>query len=262
MEQAKMPKKESQLQKLRKIPSNIARKRRNKAMLMEGRNGKDAILNKDSSFHVREAYKALRTNLLFSLPSDECKKIAITSAYASEGKSTNCLNLAISFAEMNSKVLIIDCDLRRGGLSSLLEVKKSLGLSDYLAGMCSLEDVLVKSKFDNLSCICSGSVPPNPIELLSIEKMGELVNKLSAEYDYIFFDTAPINIVSDTMVVSKYSDGVVLVVLQNSTDKDSIDGALEKLDFAGAKVLGFVLNGVSYGHRSRHGKKGYYYSNK
>lgn len=257
-----MPKKESQIQKLRKIPSNIARKRRSKALLKEGRNAKDAILGKNSAFHVREAYKTLRTNLLFSLPSGGCKKIAMTSAYASEGKSTNCLNLAISFAEMNSKVLIIDCDLRRGGLSNLLEVKRVPGLSDYLAGMCSLDDILLKSQFDNLSCICSGSVPPNPIELLSTDKMGELINKLSEEFNYIFFDTAPVNVVSDTMVVSKYADGVVLVVLQNSTDKDSINSALEKFDFAGVKVLGFVLNGVSYGHRPKYGKKGYYYADK
>ena len=259
MQQQRMPGKESQLQKLRKIPSNIARRRRNKAILMSGRNNKDAILSGNSSFGVIEAYKALRTNLLFSLPSDGCKKIAITSSHASEGKSTTCLNLAISFAEMNSKVLVIDCDLRRGGVSKLLEEKKTPGLSNYLAGMSSLDEILVKSKYENLSYISSGKVPPNPIELLSLDRMEEMVKKLEEDYDYIFFDTAPINLVSDPMVVSKYVDGFVLIVLQGSTDKDSISSMLEKISFAGAKVLGFVLNGAVSKNNSKNGKNEYEY---
>ena len=260
MQQQNMTTKGTQIQNLRKFRSNIVRKNNNiPAMNIENR--REMILNKQSSFRVQEAYKALRTNLLFSLPADGCKKIIVTSAFASEGKSTNCLNLAITFAEMNAKVLVIDCDLRKSGLTRLVENKKTPGLSNYLAGMNSLDEVLVKSEYENLSYIQAGSVPPNPIELLSVERMGTMVKELEKQYDYIFFDTAPINVVADTMVVSKYADGVVLVILQNSTDKDSIDTTLEKLSFAGAKVLGFVLNGVTYGRKGKKNKKErYYYS--
>ncbi|MBO5955422.1 MAG: hypothetical protein J6Q10_01320, partial [Clostridia bacterium] len=119
-------------QKLRQIPSNIIRKKQQKLLAQDYEDIRERVLNKKSTFHVREAYKVLRTNLIFSLPSDKCKKIIITSALSSEGKSTNCLNLAITFAEMDAKVLIIDTDLRRPNLARLLDVPNAPGLSNYL----------------------------------------------------------------------------------------------------------------------------------
>lgn len=235
-------------QKMRQIPSNIARQKKKIQMAQDFEDIRDKILNNKTSFHVREAYKALRTNLIFSLPSEKCKKIVITSALASEGKSTNCLNLAITFAEMDAKVLVIDSDLRRPNLSRLLDVPNAPGLSNYLVGLNSSEDIIHKTTYNNLSVITAGNIPPNPVELLSADSMGKLIEKLEKDFDYIFLDTPPINLVVDTVVISKYVHGIVLIALQNSTDKEALRYALKQIKFAGSKVLGFVLNGVVFGN--------------
>ncbi len=247
----------SWFQQMRQIPSNIARNKQKKRLAQDYEDIREKVLNSKTSFHVREAYKALRTNLIFSLPSDACKKIIITSALASEGKSTNCLNLAITFAEMDAKVLIIDCDLRRPNLARLLDVQNSPGLSNYLVGLNSCEDIVHKSVYNNLSYISAGNIPPNPVELLSSDNMGKLIERLEKEFDYIFFDTPPVNLVIDTVVVSKYVHGIVMIALQNSTDKEAIRYSLNQIKFAGAKVLGFILNGVVYGTNGE-----YKYNNK
>ncbi len=248
-------------QKMRQIPSNIIRKKQKKLMAQDFEDIREKILNSKTSFHVREAYKVLRTNLIFSLPSDACKKIIITSALASEGKSTNCLNLAITFAEMDAKVLVIDCDLRRPNLARLLDVPNAPGLSNYLVGLNSIDEIVHKSTYNNLSIITAGNIPPNPVELLSSENMGRLIEKLEKDYDYIFLDTPPVNLVIDTIVVSKYVHGIVMIALQNSTDKESIRYALKQIKFAGSKVLGFILNGVVFGTNGEYknnNKKKYY----
>lgn len=251
----------SWFQKMRQAPSNWARKKQKKMQAHDFEDIREKVLNNKTSFHVREAYKALRTNLIFSLPSAKCKKIIITSALASEGKSTNCLNLAITFAEMDAKVLIIDCDLRRPNLARLLDVPNAPGLSNYLVGLNSSEEIVHKATYNNLSFITAGNIPPNPVELLSSENMGKLIAKLENEFDYIFLDTPPVNLIIDTVVVSKYAHGIVMIALQNSTDKEAIRYSLNQLKFAGAKVLGFVLNGVVFGNKGEYknnNKKKYY----
>ncbi len=209
---------------------------------------RDKVLSNKTSFQVKEAYKALRTNIIFSLPQEGCKKISVTSSIASEGKSTNCLNLAITFAETGARVLIVDCDLRRPNISRLLEKQSSPGLSNTLVGLNSLDDVINKTDYTNLDVIFSGNIPPNPAELLGSDNMGKLIGELEKRYDYIFFDTAPVNIVTDSAVLAKWMTGVVMVVLYNSTDKDTIEEAIKQLEFAEAKILGFILNGVVYGN--------------
>lgn len=248
-------------QKLRRIPSNILRNKRQKQMAQNFEDIRDKVLNSKTTFHVREAYKTLRTNLIFSLPSAKCKKIILTSALASEGKSTNCLNLAATFAEMDAKVLIIDCDLRRPNIARLLDVPNAPGLSNYLVGLNTIDEIVNQTTYNNLSYISAGNIPPNPVELLSSDNMAMLVSKLEQEFDYIFFDTPPVNLVIDTVVVSKYVHGIVMIALQNSTDKEAIKYALGQLEFAGAKVLGFLLNGVVFdnnGGYKNNNKKKYY----
>ena len=232
--------------------------------------GKGTILSDDAPFFVKEAYKALRTNIIFSLPIDECKKIAVTSALAGEGKSTNCLNLAISFAQMGSKTIIVDADLRRPNISKLLDKKASPGLSNVLVGLSSLDEVICKTKFDNLDTIFSGDIPPNPTELLISDRMNEMLDKLSENYDYIFIDCPPINVVTDASIISKYVSGMIMVVRQGETTKDDVLEAKNQLDFAGAKIIGTILNdagesGAAYKYKNykylkkyKKYKKGYY----
>jgi capsular exopolysaccharide synthesis family protein len=231
------------------LPAFLCKRKRFKQNYL---NAQKIILNTDSPFSMKEAYKTLRTNLIFSLPVGGCKKLAISSALASEGKSTSCLNLGITFAEMDAKVLIIDCDLRRPNLARLMNVHNDLGLSNYLVGLNSVDEIVRHSDYINLDYITAGNIPPNPVELLSSDNMKKLIEELEVKYDYILLDTPPVNLVIDTVVISQYAYGVVMVVLQNSSDKESIRYSLNQLGFAGAKVLGFILNGVSIGKDERY----------
>jgi capsular exopolysaccharide synthesis family protein len=208
------------------------------------------ILNKNSSFLVQEAYKTLRTNVRFFLNGQNCKKFCITSGMAGEGKSITLINLAISFAEAGNKVLVIDCDLRRPAMARLLVEKASPGLSGVLAGMENLDDAIRKDMYPNLDILFSGEVPPNPSELLGSEKMRSLIDAMSEKYDYILVDTPPVNVVSDACVVANLLDGVLLLVRKDRSRKEDVKRSIDSLRLTGAKVLGFVLNGVTVESKS------------
>ena len=207
-------------------------------------NSRRQILSKNSSFSVQEAYKTLRTNVRFSLRDKGCKRISITSANAGEGKSITLLNLAISVAEDGQRVLLIDADMRRPALARLLVEKSAPGLSNVLAGLDTAENAIRKDMYPNLDVLFSGDVPPNPSELLGSEKMRELIETMSEQYDYILVDTPPVNLVSDASIVTNLLDGVLLLVRQGRSRKDSVKRAVAHLELTGIKPLGFVLNGV------------------
>lgn len=209
-------------------------------------NTRRQILNKKSSFAVREAYKTLRTNVRFFLRDKGCKRVSITSAVAGEGKSITLLNLAISVAEDGNKVLLIDADLRRPAMGRLLMEQATPGLSNVLAGITTAEDAIRTELYPNLDVLFSGDVPPNPSELLGSIKMDELIKTMSEKYDYIFVDTPPVNVVSDASIVANLLDGVLLLVRQGRTRKDAIKRAIANLELTGIKPLGFVLNGVDF----------------
>lgn len=214
------------------------------------------ILTANSNFAVKEAYKALRTNIRFFDKGDACKKFCITSAAAGEGKSITMLNLAISIAEDGHKVLLIDADLRRPVVARLLVEKATPGLSNMLAGQCSAEEAVRKGLYNGLDIIFSGDVPPNPSELLGNERMQKLIEQMSLEYDYILVDTPPVNVVSDTCVVASMLDGVLMLARQGASRKDEVAEAVHKLELTGAKLLGFILNGIAVEKGDRYS---YYY---
>jgi len=211
------------------------------------------LLTDSTDFITKEAYKAARTNIRFSLSSGKgCKKIIITSASPGEGKTTTCLNLALAFAQTNAKVLIIDADLRKPRLYRHLLIERENGLSDLLCGLIEIKDAIKHCERHNLDCITSGQIPPNPAELLSSKEMEILLEELSTSYDYIFVDTPPVTVVTEAAAMAKSASGVILVIRQNSTIHESIERALLNLEMTNAKVLGFVLNGVdesSYGYK-------------
>lgn len=222
---------------------------------------REKVLNAESSFYIKEAYKTLRTNITFSMPHEGCKKFLVTSSLAAEGKSTNCINIAITFAETGAKVCIVDCDLRRPNIHRLFNENAAPGMSNYLVGMSSIDEVVRHSGYAGLDYICAGDIPPNPAELLGSEKFSQLIEKLEKEYEYIIVDTCPVNIVTDTAILSKIIPEVIMVALQNSTEKDALRDAVNQLEFAGAKIIGFILNGVEYtykgGYKYRYGRKYY-----
>jgi len=232
------------------------------------------ILNEETHYSISEAYKTARTNLMFTLASVKgCKKIIVTSSQGGEGKSTTTSNLAIAFAQAGARVLVLEADLRRPKLHRYLSLNNENGMSEYLGGFKKLEEVLQHSKRYNLDCITGGNVPPNPSELLISSKFSELLDILSDDYDYIFVDSPPINVVTDPVSIAKQMNGAVLVARQNYTTNDVLRQAIAALEFGEIKILGYVLNaskdvpGVSrksyktkYGYRkyAKYGYKGYY----
>lgn len=202
------------------------------------------ILNKNSNFIVQEAYKSLRTNVRFFLRNEECKKICITSAAAGEGKSITLLNLAISIAQSDKKVLLIDADLRRPALARLLVEKVAPGLSNVLAGLATAQEAVRKEIYPGLDIMFAGDIPPNPSEILGSVEMENLMEEFSKEYDYILVDTPPVGVVSDACLVANLVDGVLLLVRQGRTKKEAVKRAVNNLQLTGARILGYVLNGV------------------
>ena len=202
------------------------------------------LLNDDTRFDIRESYKVLRSNIMFSLAKKGCKVIAVTSSIASEGKSTTCFNTAITFAETGAKVLVIDCDMRRPNVAKLLNVKGDKGLSNILVGESTVDQVLIHSEYNGLDVITAGNIPPNPTELLTSDNVSSTIDALKEKYDYIFLDTPPVTIVTDAILLSKVCDGFVVVVRQTRAEKRMLTDAVSKLRFVDAKIIGFVFNGV------------------
>ena len=238
----------------KRIKKNQSKKKyeKHKATLKDSMS---AIINDTTPFVITEAYKSMRTNIMFSVAGDEneCKRIIVTSAVPGDGKTTTCLNTAITFAQTGARVIIIDCDLRKPRIHKYLGLDRKNGLSGVLSGFIKVEEAINKQVRGTLDCITSGPLPPNPAELLASERMGALLDKLSAEYDYIFLDTPPVTVVTDACTMSKFVSGVVLVVRHNYTQHQGVADAVEKLNFADAKILGFAMNdsqtaaGAAYG---------------
>ncbi|MDP4119063.1 MAG: CpsD/CapB family tyrosine-protein kinase [Bacillota bacterium] len=205
------------------------------------------ILNEQTPFLISEAYKAARTNIMFALKDNKgCKKVIITSANPGEGKSTNCVNIAISFAQMGERVLIVDADMRRPRLHRYFKIKNKNGTSNILGGFSSVDECIYHDEGTNVDVITAGHVPPNPAELLASEEMDNMLEQLVQMYDYIFIDTPPINVVTDVALIAKKVTGVMIVVRHNITSRDMIDRCINSLNFAGARLMGFVLNAVEH----------------
>lgn len=195
----------------------------------------------DKQFGTIEAYKNLRTNLVYT---ENLQVIMITSTVADEGKTVSAFNLAESFAEAGKKVLLIDCDLRGSFLNKFLIVKEKVaGISEILTNQAI--DVINKTNIKNLDIILSGKVPPNPSELLSSNLFKLLIKSLKEKYDYIIIDTPPVTVATDAVVVGRIVDGVVLVVRNDFVKRNSVQRAKMELERNGARIIGVVLNRVN-----------------
>jgi len=215
------------------------------------------------SFAASEAYKLLRTKLQFSFTDDKkCRVIGVSSAFAGEGKSLSAVNLSYALAQLEKRVLLIDCDMRRPSLAVKLNIRKIPGLSNYLTGNAKMEELIQNSdgepKAGSFSVIAAGRNPPNPIELLSSNKMAEAIETLREEYDYIILDLPPVGEVSDAMATANLVDGILLVVCQNYCNRIAFSTAVNQFEFVGARILGIVMNRVS-DHARGYGNRYYYY---
>lgn len=223
------------------------------------------LLSEQSAFTVKEAYKTLRTNVIFSLPGSDSKCVGVVSADRGDGKSSIALNLAISFAQINKKVIIVDCDLRLPTVSSKLGIPGKPGLSNFLTGTQDEKEPMIRrSKEYGIHIMTAGDVPPDPTTLLGSKEMAAFIELLKKYYDYIILDFPPITIVSDAVILSEIVDGYLIVVRHNESEYQKISETLNHLSFAGAHVLGFVYNGKDehkkYYRSGKYSK--YYYYNK
>ena len=230
------------------------------------RKKKQGLLCDELSFAASEAYKLLRTNLLFALPEQECRIIGVTSSLRGEGKSTTSVNLAYTLAQTGKRVLLIDGDMRLPTIAQKLDMTGTPGLSNLLAGLSAERNCLRKSSyFDNWYILPAGDIPPNPSELLGSERMHALLDRYKDVFDYILLDLPPVNIVVDALVITKWTDGVIVVVRENYTDRRALDACMYQVEKLGAKMLGFVMTDADVGGSSyknygkRYGGYGYGY---
>ena len=218
------------------------------------------LITKNSSPALSEALKGARTNLMYALADiDGGKCVFMTSALAAEGQTTTCINLAVSLAQTESRVLLIDSDLRRPRIHTYLNIKNKEGLANYLGGFCELEAIVNHLSDLNLDCITAGNLPPNPTELLSSKKMKSFIEFVKGKYDYILFDTPPVNIVADSLALAQLVENVIFVCKCGVSLTTEIQKALSALKFANAKVLGFITIETNRKKKKSKDYSGYYY---
>ena len=220
---------------------------------------KSIISYSDPKSVISEQYRAIRTNIEYSSVDQNTKTILVTSSDKNEGKTTTVSNLAVSFANLNKKVLLIDCDLRNASIHKMFKINNIYGLTDILAKDRAVDKCIQKTELENLYVLTAGAIPPNPAEILSSEKMKNLIEDLKNIYDYIFIDTPPIGLVTDAGVLSSFTDGVVLVVKSESVEKKYLEETKKKLDAVDARILGAILNSYKseqkdYNYYSYYGK--------
>ena len=220
------------------------------------------LFRSKKNFQLEEAYKTLRSNIQFS--GSDIKVIGFTSSQPDEGKSSVSLNLAVSLAELGKKVMFIDGDLRKSVLLGRYRINKPIkGLTHYLSGLNSLNQVIYSANMDNLHLIFSGQIPPNPSELLNGDIFSDLITDLRKEYDYIIIDTPPLGAVIDAAIIAQKCDGMILVIESNTISYKFAQKVKEQLDKTETKILGAVLNKVDMSDSGYYGKYyGKYYGDR
>lgn len=204
---------------------------------------------------ISESYRSLRTNIDFSSIDEKLQVIMVSSAGPGEGKSTTITNLAITFAQSERKVVLIDADLRKPTAHHTFSLSNRFGLSSVLSQQCSLGEAIQRSNVPGMDIMTSGAIPPNPAEMLNSKRMTTVIDELRQQYDMILIDTPPLLAVTDAQIVSTKSDGVVLVVDQGRVKREIAKKAVHNLQAVNARILGVVLNNV----KRRAKEEAYYY---
>ena len=232
------------------------------------RKGRAARACEYLTYSGKEAFKRLRTNVLIALGESEkkCRIIGVTSAQPSEGKSTVSVNLAYSLAELGKGVLVIDGDMRRPAVHEIVGASQTPGISEILTGKSGLNESIVryKSTADGtvFDIIPGGEISDHPSELLNSSRFSKMLEVVSAVFDYVVVDLPPVNAVIDAVNVAKHTDGLVVVLREDHCPRYVLSECMEQLRYAGASILGFVMNGCVEGagkHYQYHYKNQPYY---
>jgi succinoglycan biosynthesis transport protein ExoP len=240
------------------IPSLAADKRSQRGRAgaaAPGNRSQDLVVHHEPRSLSAEAFRALRTAVLFSTPDQPPRVILMTSAGQGEGKTMTSLNLATTLAVAGSQVLLIDADLRRPSVHRAFAVSNDDGLSKYLARQSPLESVTHGTEVPNLAIVPAGPIPPNPAELVGSARMRDLLAQLRDKYDFVIVDSPPTLPVTDAVLLAREADGVVLVVKGHDTPRELVRRARDQLQNAGGRILGALINNVT----SSWGAGDYYY---
>lgn len=203
---------------------------------------------------ISEAFRNMRTNITFANIDEDLRVLTVTSSGQSEGKSTILANYAVALAQSGKQVLIMDGDLRRPRLHRLFGIHNSQGLTNVLLKEAQLNDVIQKTEVENLYLISSGPIPPNPSEIMASRSMAVTINTLKSAYDFVLIDVPPLGVVTDAAVLSKVTDGYIVVAALSVTNRDSLRMVLENIKNVGGNIIGVVANNTPQTKRS-----GYYY---
>ena len=206
---------------------------------------------------VSEAYRTLRTNLQFARAGNSCQTLVITSPFPGEGKSITSANIAITMAQMGSRTLLVSSDLRKPILQKLFQVNLSHGLTEILIGKFTLEESILPSPIENLYLLSTGPLPPNPAELLGSREMKSLIEEMKKSFEVILFDSPPVLAVTDASLLGEQTDGAILILHSEKTDRRGAREAKKLLERAQVKCLGTILNDVR--QERSYGRYGYHY---
>ena len=219
------------------------------------------IVSDKSPFAYVEAYKTLRTNMNFIFRNNKYKKLVVTSSIPGEGKSSVSINLARVLAENGTRVILIDCDMRKPMLHKYLRAQRfrTRGISTVLSGISTLEDSVATFSDLQFDLMTAGPIPPNPTELLASEEMEHLLDLLAKQYDYVICDTPPVSVVTDAAILSQYNAGVILVVRQKYATFKQAKKAKQNLENVHADILGCVLNQYDVSKNVKETKQSSYY---
>ena len=224
----------------------------------QGGNAIEGIVESQPKGTIAESYRAIRTNILFSSDRD-VRKLIVTSTGPSEGKTTTAINIAEVMATAGDKTLIIDADMRRPRVHKSINIKGSgKGLSNYLTGNATLDEIVHETSIETFSVVPAGPIPPNPVELLNSPRLKEFLDKMSEKYDRIIIDTPPVIAVTDAAILARMADGVVFVVHGGLAHRDIVKRGIKGLMKVGGHVFGVILNNVNIYRASYYD---YYYYN-
>ena len=226
----------------------------------------ELVVFNDPKSPISESFRTLRTNIQFMNMNKELKCLLVTSSFPGEGKSWVSSNLAITFAQLGQKVLLIDADLRKGRLYKVFETPQKPGLSNYLSKMSANEagkkenfnEIVKKTVEPNLYFIPSGTFPPNPSELLISSQMKALVEGLEEFFDIVIIDGTPCQLVTDARILSRIADSTVVVAEYNKTKKEVLKKTVKSIKNIGGNIAGVVINKIPHSSKSYYGNGNYY----
>ncbi len=218
---------------------------------------KDIFVHVKPKDPISEAFRSIRTSILFSSTEEHpLRAIAITSPAPQEGKTTTLCNLGIAMAQNQKRVLLVDADMRNPRLYEVFKKENEKGLSTFLSAQDKFDDIIEKTDIENLFLVNSGIHPPNPSELLASHKMSTFIKEAKEKFDFILFDTPPITILTDPVILSRIADGIIMVIESGKTSKRVLPRINQVLDTAKARMIGVVFNKIS----SKTSSYYYYYS--